>query len=98
MTIPGTLKEISTNLFSNCSGLKKIIVEEGVEAIHNHAFGDCVNLREVKLPRSITSLDRAAFGGSPNVVAEVYENSSADRCLLRANELGKRIAIKLIAE
>jgi len=98
VTIPGTLKEISTNLFSNCSGLKKIIVQEGVEVIHNHAFGDCVNLREVKLPRSIISLDRAAFGGSPNVVAEVYENSSADRCLLRANELGKRIAIKLIAE
>lgn len=98
VTIPGTLKEISTNLFSNCSGLKKIIVQEGVEVIHNHAFGDCVNLREVKLPRSIISLDRAAFGGSPNVVAEVYENSSADRCLLRANELGKRISIKLIAE
>ncbi len=98
VTLPGTLKEISTNLFSNCSGLKKIIVEEGVEVIHNHAFGDCVNLSEVKLPRSITSLDKAAFGGSPNVVAEVYENSSADRCILRANELGRRIAIKLIAE
>ena len=98
VTLPGTLKEISTNLFSNCSGLKKIIVEEGVEVIHNHAFGDCVNLKEVKLPRSITSLDKAAFGGSPNVVAEVYENSSADRCLLRANELGRRIAIKLIDE
>ena len=41
--IPGNVEEIGNNLFSH-SGLKEIIIEEGVKSIGSSTFYNCKNL------------------------------------------------------
>ena len=43
ITIPGNVEKIGSNLFSH-SGLKEIIIEEGVKSIGSRTFYDCKNL------------------------------------------------------
>ncbi len=61
VTVPGVIKAIPSNCFTRLSGLKKIILNEGVEKIGNSAFENCKQLTEINLPDSVQTIGEKAF-------------------------------------
>lgn len=71
-------KEIEPGAFSNCGGLTRISLPEGVTHIGRSAFSACGALREVELPGSLTWVDELAFAGCRSLET-VYFNGSAEQ-------------------
>lgn len=61
LTIPGTIKTLTSEMFYGLNGVKKITVENGVETIDDGAFSSLSSLEEVTIPSSVTSLGGYAF-------------------------------------
>ena len=68
LTIPGTLKSIGHNFFygqwtfQSCTGLKSVVIQNGVEAIGTGAFAGCNNLEKIVIPPSVQDISYDAFG------------------------------------
>ena len=60
LEIPGSVKQIGNNAFSNCAGLTFVNMEEGIETIGS-AFTGCSSLEDINLPESVTAIDEIAF-------------------------------------
>ncbi len=56
-----SVRQIGSYAFLN-TGLKKVILPEGVVTIATQAFDNCRNLEEVEIPASVQHLGWAAFG------------------------------------
>lgn len=54
VVIPGSVKTIEQS-FNGCSGLKKLVIEEGAERMP-YAFQYCTSLQEVVIPSTVTNL------------------------------------------
>ncbi|MBP3339910.1 MAG: leucine-rich repeat domain-containing protein, partial [Lachnospiraceae bacterium] len=67
LTIPGTVEHIGGYVFQDCSGLEKVIFQEGVSEIGDYAFAECKSLVKVNLPESLTSIKDYAFYGCTNL-------------------------------
>ena len=52
---------IAGGAFSNCSGLKNIIIPSTVKSIGSSAFYNCTNLAGINIPESVTSIDSYCF-------------------------------------
>ena len=50
------------NIFTRKSGVKNIVIPEGVISIGNWAFDGCSSLKEIKMPDSLTDIGKRAFG------------------------------------
>ncbi|MBQ7810222.1 MAG: leucine-rich repeat domain-containing protein [Clostridia bacterium] len=61
VTLPGVVKSIPDECFSDFSGLTKITLESGVEKIGNSAFENCEQLSEINLADSIKTIGEKAF-------------------------------------
>ncbi len=61
ITVPGVIKSIPYKYFTEISGLKKIILNDGVEQIGTKAFENCEQLTEINLPDSIQTIGKYAF-------------------------------------
>lgn len=60
--IPSNIRLIANNAFEGNTGLKTIVVPEGVEIIGDDAFWQCSSLQQVSLPQiSLKFLGREAF-------------------------------------
>lgn len=59
--IPSNVKEISYEAFYNCSNLKTVILNEGLEIIGEYAFAYSYNLTEIALPSTLVSLGYNVF-------------------------------------
>lgn len=60
VTVPGSVKRIGFNAFSNMKKLRRVVLEEGVEIIDGGAF-NLSPLEEIILPDSLTTLGDGAF-------------------------------------
>lgn len=61
-TFPKTVKEIETNAFRGCSGMKtaEFPSDADIEVIGQGAFADC-GLTKFTVPKNVTKIDREAF-------------------------------------
>ena len=59
--VPGTIKTISENAFSDCYTLREVIFEEGVEEIQRRSFDYCINLHYVSFPSTLKKIEYEAF-------------------------------------
>ena len=59
--IPGTVEEIGPFAFEHCTGLKEVILHEGIRVIGHGAFSECANLEEVQIPDSVQELGNNVF-------------------------------------
>lgn len=74
VTVPANLR-IGTRAFYNCSGIKNVLIEDGVKYIGVSAFEGCTGLLTVLVPESVTSIQSNAFNAT--TILLVYENSYA---------------------
>ena len=61
VTMPSSLRVISSQCFEGCSSLKTVSLNEGLETIWFDAFKDCTALSSVAIPSSVTSISDFAF-------------------------------------
>ena len=59
--IPGGVREIKSNAFSECAALEKIEISEGVQIIGNGVFYGCSSLKNVSIPKSVEVLGSRVF-------------------------------------
>jgi len=59
--IPGSMKEMNSSLFSNCTSLTDVTISEGVETVTG--FANCTALEKIVLPKSTKTIYNSAFYG-----------------------------------
>lgn len=70
LTIPGTVKQISGAVFSDCTNLQEVMMDEGVEHIDYNAFYGCSKLKDIKIPESLEKSDYKVFENCPGLANE----------------------------
>ena len=63
--------------FRFCTGITKIVVEEGITAIEDYAFIGCSGVTAIELPASLERVGRGAFVGLPNLTYLVCKSTTA---------------------
>jgi hypothetical protein len=61
VTIPGSVKKLSTAVFEDCTRLTSVTLESGVESIGSGAFERCTALTSVTIPNTVTNIASLAF-------------------------------------
>ncbi len=61
VTIPGSIKDLSTGAFMYSKSLVSVIIKEGVESIGKDAFVECPLTSSVNLPVSLKTIHERAF-------------------------------------
>ena len=59
LSLPGTIRQISWEAFSNCTKLQKLRLNEGIKSVVG--FNGCTSLYEIKFPQSLQVIGSAAF-------------------------------------
>ena len=59
--IPDSVTTIDTYAFSNCDGLRNVVLPDSVTTIDSNAFRGCDNLTAITIPNSVTYLGSSAF-------------------------------------
>ena len=57
----GSNVSIPGSSFKGCTGLKSVVIEEGIDTIDASAFSDCTSLKEVAIPNSVKIIGENAF-------------------------------------
>ena len=82
LTIPrvtnanGDKNVIGKFAFRFCTGITKIVVEEGITAIEDYAFVGCSGVTTIELPASLERVGRGAFVGLPNLTYLVCKGTT----------------------
>ena len=63
VTLPSSITQIYSNMFANCTSLKKITIPSLVTEIEYGAFSGCTSLTEITIPSSVTNIESEAFSG-----------------------------------
>ena len=61
LVIPGTVTAVSRSAFINCTSIRELVVEEGVQSLERASFCYCDNLASVTLPSTLTAIGQSAF-------------------------------------
>ena len=62
---------VGVEAFSNCSGLKSVVISEGVLSIYSGAFSGCSSLTSVHIPSSVIDFGRDPQNGQSEIF--IYE-------------------------
>lgn len=62
--IPSCISFMSAYSFGGCMSLKKAVLNEGMQMIHNESFGEFSTLISITIPSSVTSIALNTFKGS----------------------------------
>ena len=61
ISIPGSVSEIGTSAFKDCSNLKQVELKKGIKTIGLSAFANCVGIEEISIPGSVSEIVALAF-------------------------------------
>ena len=80
IVIPGTVKTVGSNAFSNCSSLSALTIEDGVESIGEKAFSSCSALKDVTVPASvavaaIATLESGTDDNEPSYIIKITDKT-----------------------
>ena len=70
-------------LISSPSGIKHVILPEGLEKINSFSFNECQDLLSVTIPSSITSIENYAFENCYNLINVYYNGTIEDWCSIK---------------
>ena len=83
ITLPEEVREIQPYAFSECPGLEKVVVQNGLESIPEGAFDGCRALKTVVLSEGLKRIGDSAFNNCQSLQSITLPNS--------LEELGKRV-------
>lgn len=66
-------------MFSGCTSLENVEIEDGLGRIFCHAFQNCTSLKEIYIPASVYMIDQFAFEGCTNLTIHGVVGSTAQR-------------------
>ena len=78
ITIPSSVKTISSEAFAECSVLKKVSMEEGITQIGSRAFEWNQGLIDLELPRSLKTVASDAFVGCKGIKNIYYNGTESE--------------------
>ena len=82
VTVPATIGKVSVKKigeFAFSSGIRSIIISDGIEEIDWFAFSQCSTLQEIYIPASVTLIGYGAFDGCPkNLIIRCPASSYAE--------------------
>ena len=61
VVVPGCIKELPQQLFSNCQKLTNVLLSKGISVIGNFSFENCKSLVEITIPDTVTKIEKGAF-------------------------------------
>jgi hypothetical protein len=73
-----SVREIRSLAFCNCSQLRNVELNEGVERIEYGAFFDCTSLTSIRIPSTVKQIGKMAFHGC-NQLTNVELNEGLER-------------------
>ena len=65
--LPSSIDELGSSVFSGCSSLKKVKLNEGLRNLAGSLFGSCKALEEITIPSSVVNFSSTAFIGCSNL-------------------------------
>ena len=76
---------ISDGLFSGCSSLASITIQDNITSIGNNSFGECSSLTSIVIPKSVISIGNDAFNACSSLESIVVDSAntvfdSRDNC------------------
>ena len=77
VTTDGNQNVVGKFAFRFCTGITKIVVEEGITAIEDYAFVGCSGVTTIELPTTLERVGRGAFVGLPNLTYLVCKSTTA---------------------
>ena len=99
ITIPDTVLDLGSGVFSNCTALKKVNFSTDLKTIGNSCFAGCTALTEFTVPNGVTSLGSGAFSGCKYLnkittgtkVQTIGNNCFSDCIRLKTVNMGKNV-------
>ena len=73
--VVGGIKDVHTPWYSQRDKIKKVVIENGVTNIGDHAFFGCSGLTSISIPNSVTSIGYRAFNGCESLGSVTFPNS-----------------------
>lgn len=64
VTIGTGCKELPTNIFSGCSALASVVLNDGLETISDAAFANCKSLESISIPGTVGTIGTTQTSGS----------------------------------
>ena len=64
VTIGTGCKELPTNIFSGCSALASVVLNDGLETISDAAFANCKSLESISVPGTVGTIGTTQTSGS----------------------------------
>lgn len=74
LTIAGT--KAADSAFAKASGLRRVVLPEGLAQINAYTFQNCKALEEVLLPASLTNIGNNAFDGCAKLATVIFAKDS----------------------
>ena len=86
VNISGSVLDIASFTFEECSALKEVILNEGVKSIGVNAFNCCSSLEILRLPLSISRISSGAFANCESLKEIYYAGSKQDFAMITKEE------------
>ncbi|MBQ9097843.1 MAG: leucine-rich repeat protein, partial [Clostridia bacterium] len=80
-TIPGTVTVIAPNTFAGNSGLKEVIIGEGVIEIGANAFQGS-SITKITIPSTVTLIDEGAFWACASLTEVIFTEGGTDPLII----------------
>ena len=98
-TVKSGTKSIASEVFSSCSGLKKVTLPDSVKKIGYAAFAWCDNLTEIELGSGLTEIGNRAFDGCvsmkkiniPDTVTKIGDEAFSGCILLNSVKMSNNV-------
>ncbi len=75
VTIPKSVKSISSSAFYGCKNLKSVTIPSSVRSIGPSAFFECTSLKTVTIKKGVTSIENFAFYGCESLESVTIPSS-----------------------
>lgn len=78
INIPGSIKDITSHVFSDLINLHTVYMNEGIEEIGFATFYNCENLDKVYIPKSLNKINSISFGNCFSLKEIYYAGSEEE--------------------
>lgn len=80
VTIPATVGEgkvtaVADACFKDMTGLKTVVISNGVTKLGNEVFSGCISLEKVTIPASVSAIGHSSFLGTPWFAARTSDSA-----------------------